>query len=480
MTVLIRDLRPGDVADAEAVVRVRRAALPYMITTAEGVAFELASAHPDRHYRLLVAETPDGTVVGSAQVGIAHDSPEPGQAFLNAYVDPAHRGLGAGGPLVRAAERHLAERGATDVFAWVLDEPAHRSFAERRGYRASRSAHFLRLDLTTAALPELPATLPPGVELRPAAAFEADPRPLFEADAEASSDEPGDVPTDMDDYEDWLRRIWRAPALDRELSTVVLVDGEVAAFTEAHTDGATRYASAMTGTRRAFRGRGLAKLAKAASLHRARAAGYTRAFTGNDSENAPMLAVNKGFGYEICAGEVRYAKRVSAPEPDGARVLPRTLTVTLVKAGVTKIRYPADLLADTGARVSVRAPWAAPGVRDFGFVRFEPGDVFTEHFWRDRWYAVKEVRSGAGVLKGWYCDITRPAVVRDGEVVVEDLDLDLWVSADGSRVIRLDEDEFADSGLAERDPRAAAQAVAALDALERQARSSAGLRALLA
>ncbi|WP_354384397.1 DUF402 domain-containing protein [Streptomyces sp. PvR034] len=171
---------------------------------------------------------------------------------------------------------------------------------------------------------------------------------------------------------------------------------------------------------------------------------------------------------------------MSAPEPDGARVLPRTLTVTLVKAGVTKIRYPADLLADTGARVSVRAPWAAPGVRDFGFVRFEPGDVFTEHFWRDRWYAVKEVRSGAGVLKGWYCDITRPAVVRDGEVVVEDLDLDLWVSADGSRVIRLDEDEFADSGLAERDPRAAAQAVAALDALERQARSSAGLRALLA
>ncbi|MFD7031876.1 DUF402 domain-containing protein [Streptomyces sp. NPDC059917] len=154
--------------------------------------------------------------------------------------------------------------------------------------------------------------------------------------------------------------------------------------------------------------------------------------------------------------------------------------MTLVKAGVTKIRYPADLLADTGTRVSVRAPWAAPGVRDFGFVRFEPGDVFTEHFWRDRWYAVKEVRSGAGVLKGWYCDITRPAVVRDGEVVVEDLDLDLWVSADGSRVIRLDEDEFADSGLAERDPEAAARATEALDTLERQARSAAGLRALLA
>ncbi|MEW2415613.1 DUF402 domain-containing protein [Streptomyces sp. NPDC046866] len=156
------------------------------------------------------------------------------------------------------------------------------------------------------------------------------------------------------------------------------------------------------------------------------------------------------------------------------------MTVALSKAGRTKIRYPAAVVADTGDRITVRAPWAADGVRDFGFVRFEPGDVFTEHFWRTRWYAVKEVRTGEGVLKGWYCDVTRPAVVRDGEILVEDLDLDLWVSADGSQVLRLDEDEFAASGLAERDPRSAAEATRALDALAHQARSASGLTALLA
>ncbi|WOX25267.1 DUF402 domain-containing protein [Streptomyces solicathayae] len=140
--------------------------------------------------------------------------------------------------------------------------------------------------------------------------------------------------------------------------------------------------------------------------------------------------------------------------------------IVLVKAGRTKIRYPAEVVADDGVRLSVRAPWAADGVRDFGFVRFEPGDVFTEHYWRDRWYAVKEVRSGDGTLKGWYCDVTRPAAVDAGQVVVEDLDLDLWVSADGGEVLRLDEDEFAASGLAGADPEAAACAVAALDELE--------------
>lgn len=142
------------------------------------------------------------------------------------------------------------------------------------------------------------------------------------------------------------------------------------------------------------------------------------------------------------------------------------LIVTLVKSGRTKIGYPASLVSDDGLRLTVRAPWAAEGVRDFGFVRFEPGDVFTEHYWRDRWYAVKEVRAADATLKGWYCDITRPAVVRDGAVVVEDLDLDLWVSADGGTVLRLDEDEFAESGLADRDPEAADRAVQALDELE--------------
>ncbi|RPF39751.1 L-amino acid N-acyltransferase YncA [Streptomyces sp. Ag109_G2-6] len=311
--VHVRDLRPDDPADAEAVVRVRRAARPFMITTPDGVAFALGSAHPDARFRLLVAETADGRVVGTAQVGLAHDSPEPGQSYVNAYVDPAHRSRGAGTALLRTAEEHLAAQGAVDAYAWVLDEPANRAFAERHGYRPSRSAHFLRLDLAGAALPPLPRELPDGVELRPASAFAADPRPLFEADAEATADEPGDVPASLDDYQGWLDAVWSDPTLDHGLTSVVLVDGEVAAFSAARTDGRTRYGSAMTGTRRAFRGRGLAKLAKTDSLHRARAAGYTEAFTGNDAGNEPMLAINARFGYRICATETRFTKKLGGP-----------------------------------------------------------------------------------------------------------------------------------------------------------------------
>ncbi|MEU3355835.1 DUF402 domain-containing protein [Streptomyces sp. NPDC037389] len=147
------------------------------------------------------------------------------------------------------------------------------------------------------------------------------------------------------------------------------------------------------------------------------------------------------------------------------------VTVALVKAGRTKVRYPATVVYEDGVRVVVRAAWAGASDRDFGFVRFEAGDVFTEHYWRDRWYSVKEVRNAAGSLKGWYCDIARPAVTGAGGPVVEDLDLDLWVAADGSAVLRLDEDEFAASGLEARDPVAADAARRALDALEELARA---------
>ncbi|MBD0735893.1 DUF402 domain-containing protein [Streptomyces sp. CBMA29] len=167
--------------------------------------------------------------------------------------------------------------------------------------------------------------------------------------------------------------------------------------------------------------------------------------------------------------------------PDTSPALPAAAptTVRLTKAGREKRRYPATVLHDDGVRVTVRADWAAPEARDFGFVRFEPGDVFTETYWRDRWYAVKEVRDGRGSLKGWYCDIARPALVAADGLTVEDLDLDLWVSADGTAVLRLDEDEFAASGLPGTDPEAAGRAVRALDELEALARAG-GLRGLLA
>ncbi|MFF9769265.1 GNAT family N-acetyltransferase [Streptomyces sp. NPDC014636] len=308
MTVLVRDLHPDVPADAEGFARVRRLALPYLLFTPESVRHTAAHMHPDARYRPLVAEE-DGEVIGTAQVHLVPDSREPGQACLNVYVRPDRTRRGAGRLLVEAGEEYLTSLGATKLFAWALDEPANRAFAERRGYRLGRSAHFLRLDLAGGTLPPL-REVPAGVELRTAADFADDPRPLFELDAETLLDEPSDVSYEFTDYDAWLKETWNHPLLDRALTTAACVDGRPVAFTAAYTDGDGRYSTAMTGTARDHRGRGLAKLAKLHSLHRARTAGLTEAFTGNDTGNDAMIAINKWLGYEIRATEVRYVREL--------------------------------------------------------------------------------------------------------------------------------------------------------------------------
>ncbi|MFI9244536.1 GNAT family N-acetyltransferase [Streptomyces sp. NPDC053086] len=308
MTVLVRDLHPDVPADAEGFARVRRLALPYLLFTPESVRHTAAHMHPGARYRPLVAEE-DGEVIGTAQVHLVPDSREPGQACLNVYVRPDRTHRGAGRLLVEAGEEYLTSLGATKLFAWALDEPANRAFAERRGYRLGRSAHFLRLDLACGTLPPL-TEVPAGVELRTAADFADDPRPLFELDAETLLDEPSDVSYEFTDYDAWLKETWNHPLLDRELTTAACVDGRPVAFTTAYTDGDGRYSTAMTGTARDHRGRGLAKLAKLHSLHRARTAGLTEAFTGNDTGNDAMIAINKWLGYEIRATEVRYVREL--------------------------------------------------------------------------------------------------------------------------------------------------------------------------
>lgn len=76
-------------------------------------------------------------------------------------------------------------------------------------------------------------------------------------------------------------------------------------------------------------------------------------------------------------------------------------------------------------------------------------DRFVETFYADKWYNIFEIYDrDDGRLKGWYCNITKPAVIEVGSVSYVDLALDLWVAADGKRTV-LDEDELKKMGLDE-------------------------------
>jgi predicted RNA-binding protein associated with RNAse of E/G family len=138
--------------------------------------------------------------------------------------------------------------------------------------------------------------------------------------------------------------------------------------------------------------------------------------------------------------------------------------ITVIKndhTGTEMWRYEGVILERTPEHVRLEAHFNRDVV-DLGYVTFRRGDRFVEHFYADRWYNVFEVHDGeSDRLKGWYCNLTRPAEFHDGIVEADDLALDLFVYPDGRQLV-LDEDEFAGLPLNE-DERAAVRA--ALDEL---------------
>lgn len=121
--------------------------------------------------------------------------------------------------------------------------------------------------------------------------------------------------------------------------------------------------------------------------------------------------------------------------------------------------YTGDLVARDATSITIQARFGRSDV-DEGYVVFRTGDRMVEWFYMDRWYnifALYDVE--ADQLKGWYCNITRPAVITDTEVGWADLALDVWVTPTGEvRVV--DEDEFEQLPLDAEVRSAAWQAVA--------------------
>jgi hypothetical protein len=139
--------------------------------------------------------------------------------------------------------------------------------------------------------------------------------------------------------------------------------------------------------------------------------------------------------------------------------------------------YAATCVLDDGEHIVLNAVRALPTV-SIGPASFEPGDLFEEHYWRSRWYSVLKVVSAQGALKGWYGNVSSPAKVSSSAVRARDLELDLWVPANGSAPVRLDEEEFKASGLVANEPLIAEQAIRALAELETIVLTG-GLQALL-
>lgn len=79
--------------------------------------------------------------------------------------------------------------------------------------------------------------------------------------------------------------------------------------------------------------------------------------------------------------------------------------------------------------------------RDLGYMKLEGNDLFHEYYYSDRWFNIFQVFGADGIMKGWYCNICKPAAFSGNEISFVDMVLDVFVYPNGSPLV-LDEEEF--------------------------------------
>lgn len=136
-------------------------------------------------------------------------------------------------------------------------------------------------------------------------------------------------------------------------------------------------------------------------------------------------------------------------------------TITIHKLdlhGQELFRYEGELLERSEEQAIVRAIYNRQDQEIFG-LELSQGDVFIEYHFTDRWYNLFAILSrDQKQIRGWYCNITRPARLDRAHVYADDLALDVIIDLAGEPRL-VDEQEFIELDLPDEDRKQALMAV---------------------
>lgn len=254
-----------------------------------------------RGFAVFLAEL-DGELAGAAHALVPSYSDVPSAV---AYVLPGKRGRGVGTTLYETVSSWAAERGA-DLLRGSVDEddPESLAWAERRGFRERSREGVLELDLAAYEPEQLEP--PSGIEIVTWAERPELARGLYDVVLEAWPDIPGSEEDTVEPFEEWLS-VHMQGSGDRPEGTFVAVAGDEVigyakfSFWDAKPD--TLFHD-LTGVKRAWRGRGIARALKHAQIAWAKREGYARLRTANEQRNEPIRRLNEELGYKPIPGRI--------------------------------------------------------------------------------------------------------------------------------------------------------------------------------
>jgi GNAT superfamily N-acetyltransferase len=302
------EIRPcADEPDEQLSLDICNAVWPYEAVTMDEVRHYKAAmtAHID-----LVAWI-DGKPAGSGFAAIMPQRPDLPNVLLT--VLPEARNQGAGTALYEALSTWARGHGLDRLEAVAGDEdPESLAYAERRGFKEDRREKGVALRLGEI---DPPSVEPPeGIEIVTWAQRPELAPGIYEVALEASPDVPGWEDEIPEPFEDWLVNDMQGSGDKPEATFLALAGDEVVAYakfslTEAQPKAAHHD---LTGVKRAWRGRGIARALKATQIRWAKENGYEELRTRNDERNAPIRHLNREFGYRPAEGRIYLRGPLSA------------------------------------------------------------------------------------------------------------------------------------------------------------------------
>lgn len=282
--------------------------------TTESGLIEDYEVHKDRIFCLTVAEDESGEFLGFNWATLNRDSAR--KAYFYVIVQPEHRLKGVGSRLYQDVEQSARAAGVDQLEVGIRDDrPEYRAFAERRGF--SEHLHRIGMRLNLDAFDEHPydeliARLEDGGFLFTSMSELGDTnearRRLYRLnDTTAAQTMGADGEHPWSDFEDFQKHVcqaeWYQPGGQKV--AIDVASGEWAAMSAITCFAGRDYAyNLFTGVDERYRGRKLGQAVKVTALRYAREVlGVHEVRTHHNTNNLPMLAIDRKFGYEVLPGE---------------------------------------------------------------------------------------------------------------------------------------------------------------------------------